>query len=92
MEILNLQVPDSGSYTCEVSNNAGSESCNTVIAVKGLSHPDTHGPGISPGIGPGVEVVLTVPSLMSRTTRAAISEERAADSGGCEGSSSSAAV
>lgn len=37
LEILNLVVTDSGSYTCEVSNNAGSESCNTLIAVKGLS-------------------------------------------------------
>lgn len=37
LEILNLLVTDSGSYTCEVSNNAGSESCNTLIAVKGLS-------------------------------------------------------
>lgn len=36
LEILNLLVTDSGSYTCEVSNNAGSESCNTLIAVKGL--------------------------------------------------------
>ena len=37
LEIVNLLVTDSGSYTCEVSNNAGSESCNTLIAVKGLS-------------------------------------------------------
>lgn len=37
LEIMNLLVMDSGSYTCEVSNNAGSESCNTLIAVKGLS-------------------------------------------------------
>lgn len=60
MEILNLQVPDSGSYTCEVSNNAGSESCNTVIAVKGLSHPDTHGPGIGPGVaGGGINCAFT---------------------------------
>lgn len=36
LEIMNLVVTDSGSYTCEVSNNAGSESCNTSIAVKGL--------------------------------------------------------
>uniref|UniRef100_A0A7N8Y279 Ig-like domain-containing protein n=1 Tax=Mastacembelus armatus TaxID=205130 RepID=A0A7N8Y279_9TELE len=36
LEIMNLLVTDSGSYTCEVSNNAGSESCNTHIAVKGL--------------------------------------------------------
>ncbi|KAA8595408.1 hypothetical protein FQN60_012543, partial [Etheostoma spectabile] len=34
LEIMNLLVTDSGSYTCEVSNNAGSESCNTLIAVK----------------------------------------------------------
>ncbi|TNN69571.1 Titin [Liparis tanakae] len=34
LEIVNLVVTDSGSYTCEVSNNAGSESCNTLIAVK----------------------------------------------------------
>uniref|UniRef100_A0A3B4YAV3 Ig-like domain-containing protein n=1 Tax=Seriola lalandi dorsalis TaxID=1841481 RepID=A0A3B4YAV3_SERLL len=38
LEIMNLMVTDSGSYTCEVSNNAGSESCNTLIAVKGLSN------------------------------------------------------
>lgn len=38
LEIMNLVVTDSGSYTCEVSNNAGSESCNTIISVKGLSH------------------------------------------------------
>lgn len=38
LEIMNLVVTDSGSYTCEVSNNAGSESCNTSIAVKGLSN------------------------------------------------------
>lgn len=36
LEIMNLVVTDSGSYTCEVSNNAGSESCNTLVAVKGL--------------------------------------------------------
>lgn len=35
LEIMNLVVTDSGSYTCEVSNNAGSESCNTQVAVKG---------------------------------------------------------
>uniref|UniRef100_A0A3Q3B3T9 Ig-like domain-containing protein n=1 Tax=Kryptolebias marmoratus TaxID=37003 RepID=A0A3Q3B3T9_KRYMA len=34
VEILNLLVTDSGTYTCEVSNNAGSESCSTFIAVK----------------------------------------------------------
>ncbi|KAK1875087.1 Titin [Dissostichus eleginoides] len=34
LDILNLLITDSGSYTCEVSNNAGSESCNTLIAVK----------------------------------------------------------
>lgn len=38
VEIMNLVVTDSGSYTCEVSNNAGSESCNTLVAVKGLSN------------------------------------------------------
>lgn len=38
LEIMNLLVTDSGSYTCEVSNNAGNESCNTLIAVKGLSN------------------------------------------------------
>lgn len=38
LEIINLLVTDSGSYTCEVSNNAGSESCSTVVAVKGLSN------------------------------------------------------
>lgn len=38
LEILNLLVTDSGSYTCEVSNDAGSENCNTQIAVKGLSN------------------------------------------------------
>lgn len=38
LEIKNLVVTDSGTYTCEVSNNAGSESCNTLIAVKGLSN------------------------------------------------------
>lgn len=37
LEIMNLLVTDSGSYTCEVSNNAGSESCNTLISVKGSS-------------------------------------------------------
>lgn len=37
VEIMNLVVTDSGSYTCEVSNHAGNESCNTLIAVKGLS-------------------------------------------------------
>uniref|UniRef100_A0A3B5BAW9 Ig-like domain-containing protein n=1 Tax=Stegastes partitus TaxID=144197 RepID=A0A3B5BAW9_9TELE len=37
VEIMSLVVTDSGSYTCEVSNNAGSESCSTLIAVKGLS-------------------------------------------------------
>lgn len=36
LEFVNLLVTDSGSYTCEVSNNAGSESCSTLIAVKGL--------------------------------------------------------
>lgn len=35
LEIINLVVMDSGSYTCEVSNNAGSDSCNTLVAVKG---------------------------------------------------------
>lgn len=37
LEIINLLVADSGSYACEVSNNSGSDSCNTVVAVKGLS-------------------------------------------------------
>lgn len=35
LEIMNLVVMDSGSYTCDVSNNAGSDSCNTLVAVKG---------------------------------------------------------
>lgn len=35
LEINNLAVLDSGNYTCEVSNNAGSDSCNTLVAVKG---------------------------------------------------------
>uniref|UniRef100_A0A3B3ZPB3 Ig-like domain-containing protein n=1 Tax=Periophthalmus magnuspinnatus TaxID=409849 RepID=A0A3B3ZPB3_9GOBI len=34
LEFLNLVVSDSGSYTCEVSNNAGTDSCSTVIYVK----------------------------------------------------------
>lgn len=37
LEILNLEITHSGSYTCEVSNNAGSESCSTLVSVKGLS-------------------------------------------------------
>lgn len=37
LEILNLVVADSGHYSCEVSNNAGSDSCSTLVAVKGLS-------------------------------------------------------
>lgn len=37
LEILNLEITQSGSYTCEVSNNAGSESCSTLVSVKGLS-------------------------------------------------------
>lgn len=37
LEIPNLLISDGGSYTCEVSNHAGSESCNALIAVKGLS-------------------------------------------------------
>lgn len=37
VEITNVLVTDSGRYTCEVSNNAGSESCSTLLAVKGLS-------------------------------------------------------
>lgn len=40
LEILNVLVTDSGRYTCEVSNNAGSESCSTLVAVKGLSRLD----------------------------------------------------
>lgn len=38
LDIVNLLVTDSGSYTCEVSNDAGSESCNSLISVKGLSN------------------------------------------------------
>lgn len=37
LEIVNLVVADSGRYSCEVSNNAGSESCSTLVAVKGWS-------------------------------------------------------
>lgn len=37
MEILSLVVADSGRYSCEVSNNAGSDSCSTVVAIKGSS-------------------------------------------------------
>lgn len=37
LEILNLVVANSGRYSCEVSNNAGSESCSTLVAVKGSS-------------------------------------------------------
>ena len=37
LEILNLVVADSGRYSCEVSNNAGSESCSTLVSVKGSS-------------------------------------------------------
>lgn len=38
LEIINVLVTDSGNYTCEVSNNVGSESCVTLITVKGLSN------------------------------------------------------
>lgn len=44
LEIVNLVVTDSGSYTCEVSNNAGSESCSTSVAVKGSSGPALYSP------------------------------------------------
>lgn len=36
LEILNLIVTDSGNYTCEVLNDAGCESCSTVLTVKGV--------------------------------------------------------
>lgn len=39
LEIMNVVVIDSGSYTCEVSNDAGSESCNALVTVKGRSSP-----------------------------------------------------
>ena len=38
LEMVNVLVTDSGTYICEVSNDAGSDSCNTLIAVKGLSN------------------------------------------------------
>uniref|UniRef100_A0A8C6LA21 Ig-like domain-containing protein n=1 Tax=Nothobranchius furzeri TaxID=105023 RepID=A0A8C6LA21_NOTFU len=41
LEILDLLVADSGTYTCEVSNNAGSDSCSTIVAVKGV-HSDNN--------------------------------------------------
>lgn len=37
LEIIDVNVLDSGNYTCEVSNEAGSESCSTELSVKGLS-------------------------------------------------------
>lgn len=37
LEISDVVVADSGRYSCEVSNNAGSESCSSLVAVKGSS-------------------------------------------------------
>lgn len=36
LDITNMKVEDSGSYTCEALNDAGCESCTSEIIVKGL--------------------------------------------------------
>lgn len=36
LDITSMKVDDSGSYTCEALNDAGSESCTCEIIVKGL--------------------------------------------------------
>lgn len=36
LDISNMKVDDSGSYSCEAVNDAGSDSCSTEILVKGL--------------------------------------------------------
>lgn len=35
LDISNVKVDDSGSYSCEAVNDAGSDSCSTEIVVKG---------------------------------------------------------
>uniref|UniRef100_A0A670HYL6 Ig-like domain-containing protein n=1 Tax=Podarcis muralis TaxID=64176 RepID=A0A670HYL6_PODMU len=36
LDITNVKVDDSGSYSCEAANDAGSDSCSTEIVVKGF--------------------------------------------------------
>lgn len=36
LDISDMKVEDSGSYSCEIANDVGSDSCSTEIVVKGL--------------------------------------------------------
>lgn len=36
LDILEMKVDDSGSYSCEAANEVGSDSCTTEVVVKGL--------------------------------------------------------
>lgn len=36
LDVSNVKVDDSGSYSCEAVNEAGSDSCSTEIVIKGV--------------------------------------------------------
>lgn len=36
LDITDVKVEDSGSYSCEATNDVGSDSCSTEIVIKGL--------------------------------------------------------
>lgn len=37
LDITDVKVDDSGTYSCEATNDAGSDSCSTEVVIKGLS-------------------------------------------------------
>lgn len=51
LQLLSAAFEDSGIYTCEVHNDAGSASCSSVLTVQGQLSPDSSSMVLAEGQG-----------------------------------------